>query len=536
MATASVNPPVTITLPIAGEADPGLICTCLQSVHAQTYSNIEVVVLVSSRPPRCQIEILDSFSSGRVLRAELTKSAARNLLATNARGEFLVFLDVDMELPATWVADCVGLASTEDLDAIIAPVISGQSMSFWDRCRALEKELLIGDPGAESPLFVRAQTFFDCGGFDESLDPLDDWALTLALKGSGASFGRVETTVVVRESASLRETFSRKYRRGQLLGALKAKYPGARQSNFTERFKTVYLQKWKVLIHDPLTSGGLALLKTVDMIGLWLGNANAPAPTPDDGSRVYFDPRIAQQYEQIRLGNAYNRYKHYSEVRSLATALPEGCSHVLELGSGTGRITRVLAGHGLNVIPVEPSAAMVRNYWADSGPRAPVIADGKAIPFNRDSFDASISLRVIWHFPTTAEVETMLSEMCRVASSFVIVDIANKARWRHPFIRLVAKMYFGRREADFIAHSSTHLLTLGEFAKMAQRIGLQCERAFPMDVLSPLWLNFLPRRVGNGLFPAVYALERALQGVIPPGRYMVVLSKSALHLSSPQAG
>lgn len=527
MDTYSVNPPVSITLPIARDADVGLLAVCLQSVQAQTYTNTEVIALVSTAPPARQIEVLGSFPTTRVIRADATKTGARNLMAKHAKGDFLVFLDVDMELPASWIADCVTLARAQSLDAVITPIVCGESAAFWEKCRSLEKELLIGDQGAEGPLFVRATAFSGCGGFDESLDPLDDWILTLSLRRSGAVFGRVDTRVVVRESTSFRIMFSRKYLRGRFLRAFRQKYPGAQQLDLIARFKTVYLDNWKILLRNPPIAAGLILLKIMDMAALWLGSANPPAAVPSDGTRVYFDDNTARQYEQMRHGTAYNRYKHYAETKNLVKIIPKGISRVVDVGSGTGRITRVLTHHGLDVYAVEPSTAMVRYFRSDSSTRAPVIADGRALPFARNSFDASISIRVAWHLPTTRDIEAMLAEMSRVATSAVVIDIANSARWRNPLIMLMARIYFGRRSADLTAHSSTRLLSLREFAILAQRTGLEYDRALPLDLLTPVWLDLMPNRLGTAIFPAIYAVEQALRGFVPAGRYLVSLSKIA---------
>ena len=110
---------------------------CLKSLKLQTLKNFEVVV-VDNFSTDGTLEIAKSFGIG-VFSLGPERSEQRNFGAQEARGEFLLFIDADMELEADVVSSCLEKAS-EGFDAVVIPAISlGQG--FWSDCRSLEKRL-----------------------------------------------------------------------------------------------------------------------------------------------------------------------------------------------------------------------------------------------------------------------------------------------------------------------------------------------------------------------------------------------------------
>ena len=77
--------------------------------------------------------------------------------------------------------------------------------------------------------------------------------------------------------------------------------------------------------------------------------------------------------------------------------LPEGVSRVLDLGAGTGKLTRQLRDRGLDVIAVEPSEGM-REQLADAVPGMPLLAgSAEGIPLPDDSVNAVLVAQA-WHW------------------------------------------------------------------------------------------------------------------------------------------
>jgi SAM-dependent methyltransferase len=109
------------------------------------------------------------------------------------------------------------------------------------------------------------------------------------------------------------------------------------------------------------------------------------------------------------------------QLRSMVTtylndaALPTG-ARVLEVGCGTGAVTRVLAtwpgvGETIGVDPSPVFVAKARELVAGLNTPAFEKADGRALPFDGNTFDAVVFHTTLCHVP---EPEVMLGEAVRV--------------------------------------------------------------------------------------------------------------------------
>jgi SAM-dependent methyltransferase len=86
--------------------------------------------------------------------------------------------------------------------------------------------------------------------------------------------------------------------------------------------------------------------------------------------------------------------------------VPAGATTVLDLGAGTGKLTRALAARGLDVVAVEPLAEM-RAGLATALPAVRALeGTAEAIPLDDDSVDA-ITVAQAWHWvdPVRATAE-----------------------------------------------------------------------------------------------------------------------------------
>jgi SAM-dependent methyltransferase len=77
--------------------------------------------------------------------------------------------------------------------------------------------------------------------------------------------------------------------------------------------------------------------------------------------------------------------------------VPEGARTVLDLGAGTGKLTRSLAARGLDVVAVEPIAEMRANLAAALPEVRALEGTAEEIPLADDSVDA-ITVAQAWHW------------------------------------------------------------------------------------------------------------------------------------------
>jgi SAM-dependent methyltransferase len=107
--------------------------------------------------------------------------------------------------------------------------------------------------------------------------------------------------------------------------------------------------------------------------------------------------RQAQATSFGAVAGAYERGRPPYPAAAIDWLVPAGAAQLLDLGAGTGKLTRQLAGRGLEVTAVEPSEGM-REQLRRAVPGIPVL-DGTAerIPLPGGSVDAVLVAQA-WHW------------------------------------------------------------------------------------------------------------------------------------------
>ena len=116
---------------------------------------------------------------------------------------------------------------------------------------------------------------------------------------------------------------------------------------------------------------------------------------PDDDRSAAQRQRQASSFGAA--ADAYERGRPPYPPEAIDWLLPEGVSRVLDLGAGTGKLTRQLRGRGLDVVAVEPSAGM-REQLARAVPDVTVLRRAaEEIPLPDRSVDAVLVAQA-WHW------------------------------------------------------------------------------------------------------------------------------------------
>ncbi|HEX4197867.1 MAG TPA: class I SAM-dependent methyltransferase [Caulobacteraceae bacterium] len=95
--------------------------------------------------------------------------------------------------------------------------------------------------------------------------------------------------------------------------------------------------------------------------------------------------------------DAYERARPSYPEAAIDWILPKGAHRVLDLGAGTGKLSRLLRARGLEVVAVEPSDGM-RAQFSRGLPDVPVLAgSAETIPLDDASVDAVV-VGQAWHW------------------------------------------------------------------------------------------------------------------------------------------
>ena len=153
-------------------------------------------------------------------------------------------------------------------------------------------------------------------------------------------------------------------------------------------------------------------------------DARTEQPPAEDVDRVLADKALLGRSGFSSGSDVYERARPgYSEesVAHLVGSLGIGpSSRVLDVASGTGKLTRSLVAVGATCVAAEPSASM-RASFAQAVPGvAQVGADALLLPFREDSFDA-VTVAQAFHWFATTEALAEFARALRPGGGLALI-------------------------------------------------------------------------------------------------------------------
>jgi glycosyltransferase involved in cell wall biosynthesis len=246
------------------------LAACLGSLVHQTHPDVEIIVVdnaSSDDTPELGSRLAHVFADRGPER-----SAQRNAGAELATGEILVFIDSDMVLEPTVLADIAAtFQARPEVGAAIIPERSF-GIGFLASCRVLEKSLYVGQDDVEAPRAFRAELFDLVGRWDETLTAAEDWDLADRTRAAGVGIARVSSWIWHDEGRiSLRAQFTKKQYYGRWVAQYLSRRPAARR----HLSRPGLLAQAPTLVRSPLRTGGMVVLKGVETAGLVVGMRKA---------------------------------------------------------------------------------------------------------------------------------------------------------------------------------------------------------------------------------------------------------------------
>jgi SAM-dependent methyltransferase len=117
--------------------------------------------------------------------------------------------------------------------------------------------------------------------------------------------------------------------------------------------------------------------------------------------------------------------EHHSALLWIDFLFPkEQIASILDIGAGTGRAIQFFRDKGRQVAGVEPSSAQIAQAAKKGIPPGHIVqADGAALPFPDNSFDAVCEFGMLHH---VERPERVIAEMLRVARKAVFISDGNR--------------------------------------------------------------------------------------------------------------
>jgi len=256
------SPPPLVSVVVTTRNSARTLERCLRSIRQQTYPRVELIVIDNGSS---DATVETAWRHADVVAAQgPERSAQRNYGAELATGEYLLFIDSDMELTVGVVADGVEAIRTSGRPATIIPEES-VGEGFWVRCRILERSCYAGDDRVEAARLYARDAFIEARGYDARLTGAEDWDLSRRV-ARGQRLPRTAAVIIHHEpDTNLRTAFSKRryYAPGYLRYLRKHGRDAVAQGN--PLLRMAYVRNWRMLGRHPLLTAGFASLKLVEL-------------------------------------------------------------------------------------------------------------------------------------------------------------------------------------------------------------------------------------------------------------------------------
>ena len=187
-----------------------------------------------------------------------------------AKGEFVYWLDADMELSKNLIKEAVGICE-KGVDSVILREDSF-GVGIWAKAKQLERRCYWGDDTVESPRFFKKSVWFSIGGFDLSLGAGgDDIDLSQKLKEKNYSIGRAKSIVMHNEgNLSIVKLFKKRFMYGKEMVNYFNKRPKSWISSYNP-IKASYIRNWRLFAREPVVAICFIVMRIIEYFAGFCG-------------------------------------------------------------------------------------------------------------------------------------------------------------------------------------------------------------------------------------------------------------------------
>lgn len=257
---------VSIIIPVKNSAF--YLKNCLESIRRQSYKEFEVILIDSNSTDETKTLAREYYCQLFQYQPKINKGAfeaphKRNFGASKAKGQFIYYLDADMELEKNVLKESVALCQ-EGYDAVI---ISEDSFGkgIWAQAKNLERRCYWGDDTIEAPRFVKTGVWNKIGGVDTSVGGGgDDWDLYQKLLDHGYRVGRIKSLVRHNEgNLRLTKLIKKRFMYGTQTMRYISKRPKAGVRSYFP-IRKAYIRHWKLFLQRPRDAVAFVIMRSAE--------------------------------------------------------------------------------------------------------------------------------------------------------------------------------------------------------------------------------------------------------------------------------
>jgi len=261
-----------VSIIITTKNEEKILGKALNSIKNQTYSEIEIIV-VDNYSDDSTRKIAKNYNVN-FFHFGPERSAQRNFGAKKSQGEYLFFMDADMELTKKVVENCVERIKKENLDGVVIPEES-KWINFWGKVKAFERSFYSekGDPVTDAARFFKKSIFIKIRGYDETITGPEDWDLPDRIREAGYKIGRSSEKIYHHEQdISLQALFRKKFYYGLNAHKYLSKHRISVISPKTVYFlRPLFYKNWMKLVKSPNLALAMVCMLSVELIAGGLG-------------------------------------------------------------------------------------------------------------------------------------------------------------------------------------------------------------------------------------------------------------------------
>jgi glycosyltransferase involved in cell wall biosynthesis len=267
MQNMQAHPLVSIIIPAYNEEK--VIGRLLQSIKNQSYKNIETIV-IDDASIDSTAKIAKKYTKKVYMRSHAERSVQRNFGAKKAKGDYLFFVDADMEFTPHVVSECVEKrAQNKKIGALVIPEES-VATTYWEKVKAFERSFYNeeGDDTTDAARFFTREAFEKAGGYDETITGPEDWDLPDTITKIGYKKDRVNALIYHHERIKGPLVIAKK----KYYYALKSHRYLKKQNVRTISSKTVYFLRpvfykyWHKFFQHPILTVGMIFMLSCELL------------------------------------------------------------------------------------------------------------------------------------------------------------------------------------------------------------------------------------------------------------------------------